>query len=144
MGVLSTQLTDSRVDLAAAPTSFTNLKANQEVGDLPASNLHQVFKLEMAGGPRLLAIHGTTTAEYEADIRLEIHWDPKLDTEAIHNTIADDLTDAMHVLLKASNRATGVVLITPGTPFSVEQVSTNDIRAVGTFIVRFRETQDMT
>ena len=144
MGVLSDQITASRVDLAAAPTSFVNLKADQEIGDLPASNLHQVFKLEMAGGPRLLGIHGTTTVEYEADLRLEVHWDPELDTEAIHNTIADDLTDAMHVMLKASNRETGVVLISPGQAFSLEQVSTNDIRAVGTFVVRFRVTADMT
>jgi len=146
MGVISTYLTAQRTALAAAPASLNNVPASMDINGMAASNRHQAFTLKVAGVPTLLKMHGGGVVEYEQDLDLEIRWDPELDPEAIHNTVADDLENASHVMLKASNRtgteADGVLLVLPSGGAVTNE--TDQISAVLTYTVTYRVTQDMT
>lgn len=143
MGVLSTFLTSQRTALAASPASLNNVPASVAFEDLPVSIQHQSFVLKVVGVPSLRAMHGGGVAEYETDIELSISWDPELDPEAIHNTIADDIENATLVMLKTGNRTSGIQLVTP-TGGAVDDTSTDLVTATMTYSVIFRVTQDLT
>lgn len=142
MGILADFLTSQRTALAASPTSFTNVPAQMDIGDLPTSKNHKAFVLRVAGVPQLLSMHGGGTAEYLQDIELVVQWDPELDPEAIHNTVANDIENASHVMLKTSNRTSGIQLVLPAG--GVIDQDTDMVRATLTYSVTYRVSQDMT
>ena len=139
---LSGVLTAYRTALAASPASLVNLPEAMDIDDLPVSTLHKTFVLRVSGTPQVRQLHGGGQLEYDAEIELEIHWDPELDLEAIHNTIADDLINATHVMVTQSNRPAGCIRVWPIGIGRVEKISTNDIAATMQYEVRCRETKD--
>ena len=145
MGAISTWLTSMRTRLAAAPASLKNLPAAGDIKDLPASKLHKGFRLITRGGERLGAEHGGgTLIEKFVTAELEIHWDPELDKEGLSNTISDDMANANAVMLKDSYKTSGIVLVKPEIPLAVNDDDPNDVFAIGTYEVRFREAIDLT
>lgn len=125
---------------------LVNLKATHAIADLPASKVHKGFKLSLESGPfENGSIHGGAQVEYTAELRLEIHWDPELDEEAIYDTIATDLENANLSMLRASNRTgTTALVVRPSRRFTVDDRNPNDFFAVGTFEVRYRLEQNLT
>lgn len=148
---LSTILTAYRTAIAAAGngTTYKDIPEAHEIDDLPETAMHQRFELIIANhrpitGPG--GVYGGGHMDYEAECILHMVWNPQLDTEAIHNTIADDLVTITAVLLKHSNVQTGQIKpFEPTGGFVVtESPNHNQIDAEGRFVVRFRETQDLT
>lgn len=147
MAVLSAFMTSQRTALAASPASLTNLPEGVEIDDLPESTNHKTFMLRVSSVPDLRSMHGGGVVEYAQELELEVHWDPEVDGEALHTTIADDLENIAHVMLKTSNRtgtATDGIMLCLPIGGSVEQVDTNDWRALLRYEVVYRITQDMT
>lgn len=142
MAGLSDTLTAYRAALTTA--GFSNLPVTVDIDDLPASNLHKTYRLSIENFGSLGAIHGGgNVIEYFADLRLELYWDPEVDTEAIYNTVGTDMETATGVMLKASNRNTGTILIDPSARWTVTE-SPNRIKGNATFQLRERITQDLT
>lgn len=144
MSVLSTMLTNYRTLLAAAPASLVNLPATFEEDDLPASKNHKVFQLTIGGFLVVRDLFGGGTMEFEGAVRLEIRWDPELDFEAIHNTIADDFTNASAVMLKTSNRPSGVQRVWLENGGDVAKMGKNQVGVISIWGVIWRETLDTT
>jgi len=139
---LSDTLTQYRTKLTAE--GFSNLPANIDIDDLPASNLHRTYKLSIENFGQLGNIHaGGSLVEYFSEIKLEVYWDPEFDTEAIWNTIGTDVENLSKVMIKASNRNSGSILVTPSARFTFQE-SPNRIKATATFELRERLTQDVT
>lgn len=142
MSVLSDVLTDYRADLVTA--GFSNLPENVDLSSMPASALHQMFALQLEAGHEALKLFGGGVVEYMATIKLTCYWDPEVDGEAIHNTIADDMTTIMGVMLKTSNRPSGCLRVWPqGRPRVIKEDSAAWFSEM-LFDVTFRETQDTT
>lgn len=139
---LSTMLTSYRTAIAAG-TSLSNLPANLEIEDSPASLWHQRFVLVLASPTRSRESHGGGTYEYEANVALIATYAKNVDEEALHNTIADDLIDADVVMLAAANRSSGTLLVNKLNSGTLEE--DEDLIAVSMeYRVICRETKDLT
>jgi len=142
MGVIATALDSLRTKLTQSPASLTNIPANVSIDDAPDVD-KTYFRLRVAGGPQLGAMHGTGSLnEFTTDIALDLFWKIGVDSEEVWDTVADDVQNAHTVLLKESNKTSGVVVINP-RGFSYEETP-NYIRGTGLFEVRFRVSADLT
>jgi hypothetical protein len=149
-GVLSSTITAYRGFLAAAPASLVDAPATFDVEDLPAGKVHRSFRMTVRAGHHETRIYGGNGAaseiEYEAELGVELHWDPQVDAAGVWNTVADDIENLMAVMRKVGNRAgvQGLINVVPGTPIEPVIKSVNEIVAAGTFIVTIRVQQDLT
>ena len=149
MAGLATILTTYRTALEASPASLMSLKTNQDVNDLARSTLHKTYVLAIESLRPLLgesSIHGGGQLDHEAILRLDIHFDPDLDVEAVNEgSIAGTLESALLTMIKAGTRGSSAALIVlPSSPFLVEELDPDHFRARGTFLVRYRLTADTT
>lgn len=158
-GVLSTFITAYKTALTtagfkAAPATFMRMD------NLPVSNLHRAFRLTLVADAQNDRVYGgsgsTSLQEFEAEVDLELHWNPQTNADTIEGTIADDFSTAASAMLKQSNKtANGLSGLTnsqgivdvkalPGQPiFRVLTRTPNEIMARGSFQVRYRETRDL-
>lgn len=143
--MIETILQGYREKLTEAPASLKNLPVTHDIDDLPAGALHQTFALTLVSGPFPTGkLYGGGVVEYQAEIGVEVHWDPELDSEAIHDTIGVDLENVCHVMLKSGNRPAGVSIVNPTRRFAEIEGGPNDVARLGTFTAEYRVTQDMT
>lgn len=142
MGVIATALDSYRTKLTQSPASLTNLPQNVSIDDLPDTD-KTYFRLRVADGPLLGAMHGSGALnEYTVDVALDLFWKIGVDSEEAWDTVADDVQNAVTVMLKSGNVPSGVVNVNPrGFIYEEEK---NYIRGTGTFEFRFRVSADLT
>jgi len=143
MGVIATALDSYRTKLTQSPASLTNLPANVSIDEAPDTD-KTFFRLRVADGPQLGALHGSGTLnEFTVDVVLELVWKIGVDSEEVWDTVADDVQNANTVMLKSSNVTSGLVNINPRGGFVYEE-SKNYIRGTGTYEFRYRVSADLT
>ena len=149
MAGLSDTLTNYRSKLAAAvgsPTfgaALTNLPEGIDIDDLPATKDHKVFRLSLSALGALGDTSGSASlVEYRGQMRLEVYWNPEVDTEAIWNTIGTDVENISTAMLKVSNRNAGTILVSPESLFSFEE-HPQRVKGTATYAVRYRVLQDL-
>jgi hypothetical protein len=158
-GVLSSFLTAYRTALTTA--GLTKAPASMlRMDNLPVSNLHRVFRLYViADGDSEKPYGGSGSAslqDIEAEVGVDLHWNPQVNADTIETTIADDIKSATQAMVKASNRtlspldvltaSQGIVEVWtfPGqSAFRISGRGPNEITAEGRFSVRYRETRDL-
>ena len=137
-------LRDIVEDYAAAlvTAGLTELNQNQEPHDVDGTP-HRKFQIKLVGGRELGALQaGGQQIEVIRTVRVEAYWDPETRESDVWSTVADDELTIDSVMLKDSNKPTGVRILEPAGG-SVEEISTREIRGVYDYSARFLETADV-
>ena len=142
MGVLSTFMTACRTNLAASHASLSALPEGVSIDDPPDTD-KTWFAVSMEPASSLGAEHGGgSLITYVRNLIVQVAWMRDLDDEAHANTRADDYENIDAVMLKDSNKTSGIVLVNKAS--ESETNHPNWTRAELRYSVRFRVAQNLT
>lgn len=141
MSVLADVLTAYRSALTTA--GFTNVDETRDASGATATT-HKKYRLTLLGDEPLFvgAIHGGAVVDYDWPVTLELSHDPENRESSVWGTQADDMLTAAGVMLKASTRPSGCLLV-KDKGVRIERVTNRRINVVMEFTVRVRETQNL-